>query len=187
MCACVLPEHVGLLSAITTGNDQPFTLKSQQSFFIIPTISGGTRRQTHTPSYIAGALHSPSAAPHSEPCHQMPVRMQNKRLLAWSMGVLAPTGHKPPDVTPHLPEKAERARVIAFSSLCAETQMQDTGNSMISQPRPILPLPLFQLFPFASLLTSTPFKPPFLLLSLLACRNLRRVEMKLIGSQCRSV
>lgn len=89
--------------------------------------------------------------------------------------------------TPHLPEKAERARVIAFSSPCAETQMLDTGNSKIPQPWPILSLPFSQLFPVASPLTSTPFKPPLPLLMLLACRNVWRAEMKLIGSQCRSV
>lgn len=82
------------VSAITTGNDRLFTLKSLQ-FFIILTISGDARHQTnsspihthtHTPRHwhtrTAVALHSPSGALYSEPCHQMPLRMQNKRLLA---------------------------------------------------------------------------------------------------------
>lgn len=80
------------VSAITTGNDWLFTLKSLQ-FFIILTISGDARHQTnsspihkHTPRHwhtrTAVALHSPSGALYSEPCHQMPLRMQNKRLLA---------------------------------------------------------------------------------------------------------
>lgn len=57
------------------------------------------------------------------------------------MGVLAATGHKPhhyplSSYTLHLPEKAERARVIAFSSPHAETRIKDTGNSKIPKPGP---------------------------------------------------
>lgn len=62
-------------------------------FFIILTISGDARHQTNIPSIhiricmctdtrIAVALHSPSGAHYSEPCLSMPLRMQNKRLLA---------------------------------------------------------------------------------------------------------
>lgn len=69
------------ISAITTGNDQPFALKSQQSFSLFP-LSPETRGGRPAPPPYRPALHSLSVAPHSELCHQMPVRMQNKRLLA---------------------------------------------------------------------------------------------------------
>lgn len=66
--------------------------------------------------------------------------------------------------------------------------MKDTGNSKIPQPWPILPLPLSWLFPLASPHTSLlPFRPPLPLLTLLACRNVWRVQMKLIGFKSRSI
>lgn len=66
-----------IILAITTGNDQPFALKSQQKFslFLLSLETQGDRP--------APVLHCwCSAAPHSEPCHRTAVRMQNKRLLA---------------------------------------------------------------------------------------------------------
>lgn len=58
VCVCVcsfLPEHVDPVSAITTGNDQPFALKSQQRFslFLLSPETQGDR----TAAAAAPTLH----------------------------------------------------------------------------------------------------------------------------------
>lgn len=72
-----------------------------------------------------------------------------------------------------------------FSSACAETQRKIQGILSFPNLGPSFHFPFLGYFPLASLHTSTPFKPPLPLLTLLACRNGWRVEMKLIGSNCR--
>lgn len=72
-----------------------------------------------------------------------------------------------------------------FSSACAETQWKIQGILSFPNLGPSFHFPFLGYFPLASLHTSTPFKPPLPLLTLLACRNGWRVEMKLIGSNCR--
>lgn len=84
LSVCVfLPERVDSISAITTGNDQPFALKSQQRFSLFH-LSPETQDDitAAAPPHTADASHSPCSALPSASCHQTTVRMQNKRLLA---------------------------------------------------------------------------------------------------------
>lgn len=129
-----------------------FLLKSQQSFllFLLSLETQGDKpapppRPFFSLSSTADPLHSTSAVPNSPPNACRNAEQASISIKYGSAG--RHRAQTPPLPAPfygaHLPEKAERARVIAFSSPRAETQTQHTGNSEIPQPWPILPLLLF--------------------------------------------
>lgn len=94
VCACLLPDRAGLYQPLPQEMTacllwSPCRGFHHHSYYLWGREASDkypSDTHTHAPGLrhkcTAVALHSPSAALYSEPCHQMPLRMQNKHSLA---------------------------------------------------------------------------------------------------------
>lgn len=95
VCACLFPDRAGLYQPSPQEMTgcllwSPCRVFHYSYYLWRRETSDKYPSYTHTHMHVhrhrhtctAVVLHSPSGAHYSEPCHQMPLRMQNKRLLA---------------------------------------------------------------------------------------------------------